>query len=654
MTKRSSNVKMLNNILKFIIKRKAVAIIVVILLAISGYYGYRVIKSGATTTQYVLASVEKGTLINSISGSGQISASDQIDVKPKASGALIGVNIKKGQEIKEGDILAQIDARDAYKAVQDAQNSLETVKLSLDKLYQPADNYSVMQAENAVASAQNNLGKLKNSQQTDLDKAQKTKQNAEEDLQKAYEDGFSDVSSAFLDLPGIMTGLDDVFFKSSINRNLDNIDWYTNQIGNVANYNQKYDQALAYKNDVYDSYNAARASYDKNFNDYKLASRSSDAQTIESLISGTYETSRLVTEAVKNANHYIDFIKGVLTEQDLAVPAIISTHQSLLRSYTTTANSSLSNLSSADRVIKNAKDSVIETDRSLDDLNKNNPIDLTASETSLVEKKASLEKLKQGPDALDIRSQELLIAQKQRALSDAQEKLVDYTIRVPFNGVAADVPVKKGDTVSAATIIAMVITKQSIAEISLNEIDAAKVKTGQKATLTFDAVDGLEITGEVADVDSLGTVTQGVASYGIKIVFDTQDERIKPGMSVSASIVTEVKQDVLLVSNSALKSVNGSYYVEEPSENVSNLALVSGGIVLKNSPKQQAVQIGLANDTSTEITGGLSEGDEIIVRTIISSTTATQNSTQGQSLLQMGRNTTRGNANIRSAGGVAR
>ena len=98
------------------------------------------------------------------------------------------------------------------------------------------------------------------------------------------------------------------------------------------------------------------------------------------------------------------------------------------------------------------------------------------------------------------------------------------------------------------------ITKQKIAEISLNEVDAAKVKVGQKVTLTFDAIDGLSITGEVSEIDALGTVSQGVVTYGVKIAFDTQDERVKSGMSVSAAIITDVKQNVLLVPNAAVKS----------------------------------------------------------------------------------------------------
>jgi multidrug efflux pump subunit AcrA (membrane-fusion protein) len=136
----------------------------------------------------------------------------------------------------------------------------------------------------------------------------------------------------------------------------------------------------------------------------------------------------------------------------------------------------------------------------------------------------------------------------------------------------------------------------------------AKVKVNQKVTLTFDAIEDLNITGEVAEIDALGTVTQGVVNYGVKIIFDTQDERVKSGMSVSAAIITDIKQDVLLVPNAAVKSNNGQY-VE---------------VLENNIPRNQTVETGLSNDTMTEITSGLKEGDKVITQTITANTTQTQ------------------------------
>jgi HlyD family secretion protein len=122
----------------------------------------------------------------------------------------------------------------------------------------------------------------------------------------------------------------------------------------------------------------------------------------------------------------------------------------------------------------------------------------------------------------------------------------------------------------------------------------------------------------------------------VKIIFDTQDERIKPGMSVSAAIITDVKQDVLIVPNAAVKTSGEISYVEMPDETVAADATTNtSGVTLSKALKQQAITIGLANDSVTEVTEGLNEGDVVISRTISSSsTTATKSS--GSSLFQMG------------------
>ena len=255
----------------------------------------------------------------------------------------------------------------------------------------------------------------------------------------------------------------------------------------------------------------------------------------------------------------------------------------------------------------------------------NNPLDLASAEKTVKEREASLANLKAGPDSLDIRSQDLTIRQRQNSLSDAIAKLADYTVRAPLDGIIAELNVKVGDQASSGAALATLVTKQKVAEVSLNEVDVAKVKVGQKVILTFDAVEGLSITGQVAEVDTLGAVSQGVVSYAVKITFDTQDERVKSGMSVSAAIITDVKQDVLIVPSSAVKSQGDNYYVEVFAPSVpgsqSNQAFASA-----TPPSRQTVATGLSNDTDTEIVSGLKIGDRIVTRTITSTTSATTTS----------------------------
>src|SRR3989344_520199 len=586
---------MLNKIFQKIYRRKFTLIITIGAIGVAAYFGYGWLKGVPMETRYVLASVEKGVLIVSVSGSGQVSASNQIDVKSKASGDILRIDIKNGDSVKAGALIAQLDSRDAQKTARDAEMNLESAKLALQKLEEPADKLSVIQAENS------------------LEQAKESKHKAEEDLKNAYEDGLNAVASAFIDLPAIMPGLDSMLFSSTIERDQWNADWYANQI-----LPYKSDtKVLQYKDDAESAYKLARKKYDETFARYKTITRDSGTAAIESIIIETYETAKAIAEAVKAENDYVDFVQDFMEQRDRVIPVGMSAHQSSLDSYTGITNSRLSNLSSITQTIENSKKAIVSAER------------------SIIEKTESLAKLKAGANPLEIQSQKLAIKQRENSLRDAQEKLSDYFIRVPFGGVVAEVNIKDGESVSSGTVVATIIARQRIAEISLNEVDVAKVKVDQKTTLTFDAVEGLSIAGAVAEIDAIGTVSQGVVTYNVKVGFDTQDDRIKPGMSVSAAIITDMKQDVIMIPNAAVKLAGGRYFAEMLDGTISPQdAANQNGIISQSSPRQQPVEIGLANESMTEILSGLEDGNIVVVRTITSSATQTSQ-TQQRSLFSL-------------------
>ena len=537
---------MIKKILKFGLKHKIAASALALTLIVGGYWwGYAKIFSANDSVRYLSVEVKKGALIVSIAGSGQTSVFNQIDIKSKVSGEIVYVGVKNGWELKAGALIAQLDARDAQKAVRDAEVNLASAEIALEKLRGPEGS--------AIP---------------------KNKERAQEDLKKDYDDGFNYVANAFLDFPAILTGLHDVLIGDNFIKGTWNADYFVNA---VKNYDEKIVQ---YRDDASATYPQARKGYSRNFIDYKSATRSSDEAEIEALIEKTYNTAKNVADAVKSANNLIQFYEDKLAEKNLKPETLANTFLSSLNTYTGQTSSHLIDLLNIKNGIENDKDAVLNSD-------------------------------------LDVRTQELAVKQRENALLDAKEKLADYFVRAPFGGVIAQLQLEKGDSISPSTVLGTLITKQKLAEISLNEIDAARIKTGQKATLTFDAIPELSISGEVAEIDAIGAVSQGVVTYGVKIGFDTQDERVKTAMSVSAAIITDIKQNVLFVPNSAVKQQNDAYYVE----------IFAGET---EAPRRQAVQTGLANDTVTEIINGLNEGDAVVTRTI-QSTSAQTAETQPQS-----------------------
>lgn len=546
---------------------RKIIIIASVGIAILGYWGYKSLTDTSGENRYALATVQKGSIISSITGSGQVAASSQVDIKSKVSGEAIYVGVVNGQEVKAGDLIAKIDARDA-------EIGLEGAKISFEKLIKPADTVSILQAENALAdSKQSNV-------------------KATDDLVKSYDDGFNIMSNTFLDFPDIMTGLNDL------------LNSYQSGSGylNDANVRPYGEVAMNYRNDAASAYFKAKNKYDENLTRYKNLTRTSSTSNIESLIAETYSSIKSVADAIKNSKNTVDFIRSQQGSQSRGDSVTVLNN---LTSWTSKVNTHLLNLLSIKNSIENAKNTI------------------TSSSRDIAQKTESLKKLKEGADALDIRSQELAVRQKEYAYQD-------YFIRAQFDGVIAKLNIKKTDSISGGTGVATLITKKKIADISLNEIDATKIKVGQKVTVTFDAVEGLTITGKVNEIDLVGTVNQGVVTYNTEIGFDTEDNRVKPGMSVSATITTDIKQDALVAPNSAIKSQGGMYYVEVFDQNFTT-GKVAKIITSKTSPQRKPVEIGISDDASTEIISGLKEGDIIVVRTIQSNATQSQTTQQSGS-----------------------
>lgn len=608
-------------------KRKITIGIILLVIICGGYFAYKKIIGNDNAVQYVTTTVKKGALIVSISGSGQVSVSEQIDIKPKVSGEIVSLAVEQGQEIKKGTIIAKLDSSDAQKAVNDAETSLETVNLQLEELISPPDELTLFQAENALTQAKDSLTKLKFTQEANYQKALQAKQKAIDNITKGYEDSFNTIETVFFNVPTIMTDLREILYEDTINENQLNT-------GSYRLYSDE-DQILPFIVSAENDYTVAEAKYTPNLASYKNTSRYASSSDIAVLLTRTLETTKAIAQAIKSEKNVIDYTLDYISQKKWRSPSVIVTYQSDLKTYLTQVNTYYSNLLTCQQTIENNQDALINAEQDIIEMDQNYPLDLTTAQKNVEEKEKKLADLKAGPDDLDLRGQKITIQQKEDALASARENLADYFVKAPFDGIVAEVNIKKGDSVSSGTTLATLITKQKIAQITLNEIDAAKVKVDQKATISFDALPDLNITGRVIKVDTMGTVTQGVVSYGVKIAFDADMETVKPGMSLTADIITEAKQEVLLLPNSAVKSQGNFYYVELvelPEEMKEQLSTNVSGTVLPTPPKSQAVEIGLSNDVSIEIVSGLKEGD-IVVTSTVSQTTQTQNSSQTQGFM---------------------
>lgn len=575
--------------ISFIKKHKKISLIAILISAAGGYYFLKPDAVSRTQTVYTYGAVETGAIMQTVSGTGQVSPARETALKSKTAGKILEVAVVAGQSVKAQDVIARIDDDDAQDAVYDARAALESAQIALDELYDPVDDLTLTQAENALVQAKESLA------------------SDQDDLAQSYKQGFTSAASAFSGLSAIISGLQDIVAGASsyvTQSNPTYLDYYADAI-------KDYDsQASLLVAQSAAAWRQTKDQYDRNFTDYKKTSRESSNEEIENLINQTYETAKLAQEALKNTTTLIQRYKDVMESQNLTAQTFSETHLSSLSSYTTQNNSNLSNLLSAKQAIADAESTVINAERTLD------------------EKTKSLDKLKQAPDESDIKSKTLAVEQKQRALDAAREALADCIITAPFDGVVAAIDIKTGDEISSGASVATIITGNQVASITLNEVDIAKVEAGQKAALSFSAVDGLTITGKVAQVGVMGSVSQGVVSYEVVIALDEVNPQVKSGMSVSAAVITQIKQNVLLVPSTAVKTANdGSAYVlMEPSGEGADAV-----------PREQAVSIGLSDDQNTEIISGINEGDRVAVSSSKQSAAASSSPAQtGGSMFNIG------------------
>jgi RND family efflux transporter MFP subunit len=583
--------------------------------------------------RYVLTPAMKGTLVVSLRGSGQVLGQNQLEIKPTVSGVVRAVLVAPGEGIKEGDALFEIDrtlalraVRDAAQSVKDATISLQSAELSLKKIKQPPEALSLLQAQNSVRQAERALVKLQEGPdvfalrqaETDLENQRNELKYASDQktpltVREAYDDAIPTLKTTIQSFQQIILDTESVLnIRDGMPK--DPYIEFVRDTGALVRATNEYlpaknvVEALRKRVDVLPVTNASVAEINSVIQDMERAITILDPylRSVAEVASTALPSSSRTQATIDGFRTTIQADRSTLASKQAGLTA-------LKRSFTT-----------AEESHESIQAAVLKAELALEKLKAPvDPGEVEAAKERKEEAEKSLAKLQEGPDEIEILTAENTIAQRRASvasarekLADAQESLNDYTIRAPFDGVAARVASQRGDTVSASTAVATLLTNAKIAQLSVNEVDAAKLKVGQKATLTFDAISELSIAGAVYEVDSIGTVSQGVVNYVVKILFQTQDERVKSGMSVSASIITDLRTDVVLLPNAAIRRTGDAATVQVVLNASSTNTAGAQGIPSATPPEERLVETGISNEEMTEVTQGIREGELVVTRTI--------------------------------------
>jgi HlyD family secretion protein len=222
----------------------------------------------------------------------------------------------------------------------------------------------------------------------------------------------------------------------------------------------------------------------------------------------------------------------------------------------------------------------------------------------------------------------------QANLKTAQTNLNYATITSPVDGTVIDRRVNVGQTVVASLsapslfLIAKDLNKMEV-WATVNEVDVSKIRGGQKAKFTVDALPGKVFHGEVVPQGKLpfrlnATMNQNVVTYTVVVSADNSSKLLNPYLTTNISFIIEDKKDALLVPNSALRwqpspqqidpDVRDAYRAlrGKKSSPTDGDAQTQGYVWVKGDNgfvRYIQLQIGLSDTVNTEVLGVLSGGD---------------------------------------------
>ena len=169
-----------------------------------------------------------------------------------------------------------------------------------------------------------------------------------------------------------------------------------------------------------------------------------------------------------------------------------------------------------------------------------------------------------------VRASQAQVTSQQAALRSAVTQRNKAIVRSPVNGVVLARQVEPGQTVAASfnTPTLFVIAEDLGAmelEVAIDEADVGQVRQGQRASFTVDAFPGETFPAVIQRVDvgsnlsaqtsttTTTSTTAQVVSYGATLSVANPEQKLRPGMTATAEIITLQKNNVLLVPNAALR-----------------------------------------------------------------------------------------------------
>lgn len=187
---------------------------------------------------------------------------------------------------------------------------------------------------------------------------------------------------------------------------------------------------------------------------------------------------------------------------------------------------------------------------------------------------------------------------------------VEYArIIAPISGVVASVSTQEGETVAASFAAPTFLTLLDPSRLEVwayvDETDIGRIKAGQPAQFTVDTYGDHAFEAKVSTVYPKAEIRDNVVDYVSVVTFTPpRDRTLRPEMTTTVRIALDARKGVLTLPIRALRWEGGRAFVLTPRSSAQRDAA---------TPERRAVTTGRRDDSFVEITGGLREGDLVVI-----------------------------------------
>jgi len=566
------------NFLRVLTNRKTIAIISIILIVIVGWISYRVIWGGGQDN-FSTAVVERGDIVEKVSSTGSLVPVKRISLTPEKQAKVKNVLVGVGDQVQENETLIELEDSQEIIAVNKARADLNTALNQVDLLETQLEN-AKQNLERVKSAGQERINKASSdvgSAETTLNSKQQNLQDVKEQQQtnllQTYEDARSTLNAKHVvgeESLLVLEGVKDDYFTGT----------------------KQVDLKVQDRIEIADvSMNSAESSI--NTAD-QLETKSATSQAIESL-----------KEALESLRSALSYIRNEAMEDPSYEPSISSADKTSVNTQKENIETAISGVIGARQDIQSQEithtkainDAQSQVDTAQSALTSARA-DLTYARSQVDQEISSAEsQVSQIEKELQVKRSQL--SSERNELNRSQQDLEDTVIRAPQPGTITQVDIEKGETASQGTVIVKMIPDAGFKiEADISEVDIGNLNNGDKVIIDFDAFPNEEFQGHVSKIYPAEIVKEGVIYYRVEILLDEYPDKLKSGLTANLEIITDQKQDTLLVPYVAIQRKEGKTFVRIADE---------GQI-----KEEREVQIGIEGDTMVEIIKGVSAGERVV------------------------------------------